>query len=397
MASKIILKKSSVASKAPVAGDLDFGELAINYTDSKLYFKKADGSIDAFTSAAASAPVTSVGGNIGAVTDAQLLASIKNVDGTGSGLDADFLDGLNASAFYLASNPAGYTNNIGTITEIVAGTGLTGGTITSSGTINLNDTGVTAGSYTASNITVDAQGRITSVSNGSTGSGISSINFVQFPTSGTYVPPSNLVYAEVTMVGGGGGGGGSDSGSTTSVVAAGGGSGGNGAIKLYSKASLGSSVSVVIGAAGAGGSGGPVGNGSSGGTTSFGTDSVSGGRGGNGILATNGVGFETSPTSQTPPTNSMFIAGGNGKQGIALVYSGTNYVAGGSGGNTILSVASGLGATRTGTAAGSIAGNAPPNYAPGSGGGGAVTVNTTTGAVGGSGSPGFVLIKEYLS
>ena len=47
MPSKIILKKSSVASKVPVAGDLDFGELAINYTDGKLYYKKADGtSID---------------------------------------------------------------------------------------------------------------------------------------------------------------------------------------------------------------------------------------------------------------------------------------------------------------------------------------------------------------
>ena len=130
MASKIILKKSSVAAKAPVAGDLDFGELAINYTDSKLYFKKADGSIDAFTSAAASAPVTSVGGNIGDITDAQLLASIKNVDGTGSGLDADFLDGNHASDFYLASNPNGYTSNTGTVTSVGATTPLvsSGGT-----------------------------------------------------------------------------------------------------------------------------------------------------------------------------------------------------------------------------------------------------------------------------
>ena len=124
MASKIILKKSSVADKAPVAGDLDFGELAINYTDSKLYFKKADGSIDAFTSAVASAPVTSVGGNTGAITDTQLLNSIKNVDGAGSGLDADFLDGLNASSFYLASNPNGYTSNTGTVTSVGATTPL---------------------------------------------------------------------------------------------------------------------------------------------------------------------------------------------------------------------------------------------------------------------------------
>ncbi len=130
MANKIILKKSSVATKAPVAGDLDFGELAINYTDSKLYFKKADGSIDAFVSGAASAPVTSVGGNIGAITDAQLLTSIKNVDGTGSGLDADFLDGNHASAFYLSSNPSGYTSNTGTVTSV----GATAPIVSSGGT-----------------------------------------------------------------------------------------------------------------------------------------------------------------------------------------------------------------------------------------------------------------------
>lgn len=130
MSSKIILKKSSVAAKAPVAADLAFGELAINYTDSKLYFKKADGSIDAFTSAAASAPVTSVGGNIGDITDAQLLASIKNVDGAGSGLDADTLDGLNSSSFYLASNPSGYTSNTGTVTSV----GATSPVVSSGGT-----------------------------------------------------------------------------------------------------------------------------------------------------------------------------------------------------------------------------------------------------------------------
>lgn len=130
MPNKIVLKKSSVASKVPVAGDLDFGELAINYTDGKLYFKKADNSIDAFTTAAASAPVTSVGGNIGDITDSQLLASIKNVDGAGSGLDADTLDGNHASAFYLASNPNGYTSNTGTVTSV----GATAPLVSSGGT-----------------------------------------------------------------------------------------------------------------------------------------------------------------------------------------------------------------------------------------------------------------------
>jgi hypothetical protein len=57
----------------------------------------------------------------------------------------------------------------GTVTSVATGTGLTGGPITSTGTISLADTAVSAGSYgTASAVptfTVDAQGRLTAASN----------------------------------------------------------------------------------------------------------------------------------------------------------------------------------------------------------------------------------------
>lgn len=57
-----------------------------------------------------------------------------------------------------ATGPAGP----GSVTSVTAGTGLSGGTITSTGTISLPNTG-TAGTY--ANVTTDAQGRVTSGTN----------------------------------------------------------------------------------------------------------------------------------------------------------------------------------------------------------------------------------------
>jgi hypothetical protein len=54
----------------------------------------------------------------------------------------------------------------GTVTNVATGTGLTGGPITNTGTIALANTAVTAGSYTNTSFTVDAQGRLTAASSG---------------------------------------------------------------------------------------------------------------------------------------------------------------------------------------------------------------------------------------
>ncbi len=43
MAQTIKIKRSAVAGKAPVVGDLDLGELALNTYDGKLYTKKDNG------------------------------------------------------------------------------------------------------------------------------------------------------------------------------------------------------------------------------------------------------------------------------------------------------------------------------------------------------------------
>jgi hypothetical protein len=59
----------------------------------------ANGRVSSITNTAISFPVTSVAGVTGAVSNSQILSGLLTVDGAGSGLDADLLDGLTSASF----------------------------------------------------------------------------------------------------------------------------------------------------------------------------------------------------------------------------------------------------------------------------------------------------------
>ena len=85
MSTTIKLRRSAVAGRVPTTSQLELGELAINTADGKIYIKQETGGVESIVEFSADAN--------------DLLTLLKTVDGAGSGLDADLLDGISSAQF----------------------------------------------------------------------------------------------------------------------------------------------------------------------------------------------------------------------------------------------------------------------------------------------------------
>ena len=121
MTSSIILKKSSVAARVPVVGDLAYGELALNYADGKLYYKRSDNTIQ---------NLIPTGGGTGTVTSVAGTGTVSGLTLTGTVTSSGSITlggTLNLSAAPAIGNT---TANTGAFTTLAASGAVTlsGGT-----------------------------------------------------------------------------------------------------------------------------------------------------------------------------------------------------------------------------------------------------------------------------
>ncbi len=204
------------------------------------------------------------------------------------------------------------------------------------------------------------------------GGGVTSMNVQVFTASGTYTPSPGVLFIEVECLGGGGSGGSTPNGGTGS-----GGSGGGYAKGIYTPAQIGASQTITIGQ---GGVAPPAGSQSAtnGGDTSFGTL----------LIAAGGIGgAQQFPGSQGVVGTGGYINAVGNSAGSGQAIGGQNWF-GGFGGGSLYG----------GGGSANVAYNnsVPGLNAVGYGAGGSGAANWTSGNVGGSGTAGLCIIKEYI-
>lgn len=93
MATNILLKKSAIAAKEPIANDLAYGELALNYADGYVFYKHTDNSIKSLSvkwDDVTNNPATVAGLNLYTVPDPDAETFLRiNADNTVSTLSND--------------------------------------------------------------------------------------------------------------------------------------------------------------------------------------------------------------------------------------------------------------------------------------------------------------------
>jgi hypothetical protein len=131
MTNKITLKRSSQAAKVPVAGDLDYGELALNFTDGNLFFKSNANVITTL----ASTQFVSVTGNVtgGNIITAGQITATGNVAGNYFVGNGSQLTGINSfSTIAVSGQSSVIAESIADTLTLTAGSGIS--IVTNAGT-----------------------------------------------------------------------------------------------------------------------------------------------------------------------------------------------------------------------------------------------------------------------
>jgi hypothetical protein len=129
MSSKIILKKSSVVSKVPQPSDLDYGEIAINYADGRVYYKSSANAIESFAAQGTEASYLTVNHDTSYSTNGNEAAGTTFWDDDNNTISTA-LNGITLQhgqeLYYDVINQTGSTLTQGTVAQFTGSVGLSG-------------------------------------------------------------------------------------------------------------------------------------------------------------------------------------------------------------------------------------------------------------------------------